>query len=251
MATTENTAMATSVATPVATPVVAETSTPSPTQGDWIKERSTVRAYWKWITVKVKNKKTGVVTEKQKAKLIAKAGTEGGDNWKKIEEEKDKEGNPIWHFFSENSFERHTVKTMDAFNLLVPEQEEFDQRAYVANAGVNYVQNSKMNALAVETKESTGINGIPPEPAHNQEEIDLASYINEKPGRRIKTNEEKLDEMLEKMGMDATSRALFLQSMQAKYAAAAASGVSLPSSVEEGEEEEEEGEEEAGEETPA
>lgn len=213
--------------------------------GDLVTDKSTVRAYWKWVTVKVKNKKTGLVTEKTKAKFIAKAETPGQENWKKIEEEKDKDGNAVWNFFSENSFERYTVKTMAAFNALVLEE----QQPYICNSGVNYVQNSKMNSMAVEPKEGTGINGIPPEPAHNQEDIDLREAINEKPGRRLKTNEEKAEEMLQKLGMDAASIAQFLGSLQAKYAAAAASGVALPPSEDDESEEEEEGEEEGEENT--
>lgn len=245
--------MATSAETAVVAAEATSAPAPAPT-GDWTTEKSTTRSYWRWVRVKVKNKKTGEVTEKNVVKYIAKTEGQGQnqENWKKIEAMKDKDGNPLWNFFAENSFTRYTIKTMDAFDALIPEQEgpeAFDQRTYVANAGINYVQNSKLNALAVESKEGTGVNDIPPVPEHNQEEIDLRSYINEKPGRRIKTLKEKLNELFKKMGMDPSAIAAFLAGTQAEYAAAAASGVPL-SDDGEGEEEEEE-EEEGGEEAQA
>ena len=105
MATTEqNIGVATS--TPEVTEVTLTPITPS---GDLILDKATVRAYWKWITVKVKNKKTGQVTEKQKPKFIAKVGSEDQKKWKAIEEKKDKDGNPEWNFFSENTFQKYTT----------------------------------------------------------------------------------------------------------------------------------------------
>lgn len=202
-----------------------------------VTEKSTVRAYWKFVTKKVKAK-DGTVSEKTALQIQAKAESAKKDNWKKLEEQG-------FTLLSENDFVRYTVKAIEAAPTLV---EDAAQQAYVFQSGVNYIQNSKMNAFSIEIKEGTGTGpDNPPIPLHNGEEIDLKASINEKPGRRSLTQLEKLDKMLEAMGLSPAARAEFLRNAAQSYEAAKAAGA-VPA---ESDEEEEEGGEEEGEEVPA
>lgn len=198
--------------------------------GDLSQEQSTVRAFYKFLHKKDKSGKELSNEDGSPVwdlKIQAKAESANKENWKKLEESG-------WKPLNEVDFTRYTIKTETAFSELVSDE---TQRVYISQSGVNYIQNSKMNALAVEIQPNTGTSpDNPPIPVHDNERIDLKESINEKPGRRALSPMEKLDRMLEQMGMDATARAVFLRTAATQYEAAKAAGT-LPADEEEEEEE--------------
>jgi hypothetical protein len=159
--------------------------------GDLSMDKTTYRAY-----VKLDDK--GEIIE-----TVAKAEVKDQTNWKKLEEG----GYKQWN---ENVMVRYTVKSMAAFEHLVPDEA---QRVYIAQVGINYVQNSKANGLAVELKE-----GSETEPAYNNEEIDLREYINMIPSKRALTPLEKLERQLAGLGLDPTAVQILLAQASKKLA---------------------------------
>lgn len=197
-------------------------------------EKATVRAYWKLFPVK--DSKTGEQKKDEQGspvfelKIQAKAESADKSNWKKLED-------TGWTLLNENEIVRYTCKTEEAIKALISEE---SQRVYLTQSGINYVSNSKANAFAVEIKEGTGTSPEnPPVAIHNGEEYDLKAPLNEKPGRRALSQMEKLDKMLEAMGLSKEARVEFLRNAAASYEAAKASGA-VPADSEEDEEGEEE-----------
>lgn len=199
------------------------------TSSDLIPEKSTNRGYYKFFPVK---DSSGKQVEKDgklqwTLKIQAKAESADQSNWKKMDEQG-------WTPFNENDFIRYKVLTEDAIRELIPEAK---QRVYLAQSGISYVQNSKTNAFAIEYKDGTGTDPEnPPIPVYDAQEIDLKDSINEPPGRRALTEEEKFDKMLLQMGVsDPVLRATMRKSMMAQIAAAKGNAA-----LTEGEEESEE-----------
>lgn len=94
--------------------------------------------------------------------------------------------------FNENEFIRYTVKSEEGFSLLVPDEQ---QRLYIIQSGLNYIQNSKANAFMVEVEED----GITP--TSNGKTIDLKEAINEPPSKRSLSPQEKLLKTINAMGL--------------------------------------------------
>jgi len=152
-------------------------------------EKVTYRAY-----IKTSADKDGKpVIDKLQAKAASgKLDKESGlpENWARAE----KEGMTV---FNENEFVRYAVKTKDAAALLIPDETQY---MYIFQAGLNYLQNAKANAVSVAQKEGTP----EPEAEFNGLTIDLrigtdnegTNSINEAPTRRAQTDEEKLIKML-------------------------------------------------------
>ena len=167
------------------TDVPAELS-PSPAavdSGDLTTDKTTYRAYAKYD-------EKGEITD-----IVAKAEVKDQVNWKKLEAEG-------WNQFNENVMIRYTVKSLVAAQHLIPDE---GQLVYIIQTGINYIQNSKANALAVEVKE-----GTEKEPAYNQEEIDLREWINLPPSKRALTPLEKLERLLASLGLDPAAKAALL-----------------------------------------
>jgi len=117
----------------------------------------------------------------------AKAESANQASWKKLEES--------GHLkLNQNDFLRYSVQDDADFAALVPDVE---QRMYIVQAGLNYVQNSKANALMVELEED----GITPK--YNDTEIDLREAINEPPSKRSLSDIQKLERLLKNSGLDA------------------------------------------------
>jgi len=183
-------------------------------------EKQTYRSY-----VQLGADKDGkTIVEKIKSQAEAAAKNKNGvaTNWAKLEEEKDKDGNPVWQLFNENEFIRYTVKSLDAFTTLVPEEA---QQIYIIQSGLNYLQNAKANGAMTAMKD-----GAPePTPLFNQETIDLrvgvgenGEYsINEAPSRKSLTDVEKLEKMLAAMGYAPEQVQVALATLAATQAAGA------------------------------
>jgi hypothetical protein len=142
--------------------------------GNLSTEKVTVRTY-------VKLKEDGTIAERR-----TQAQTKDGENWKKLEASG-------YQLFNENEVIRYTVKDLDAARTLVPDE---TQLIYIFQSGLNYIQNSKTNALAGEVKEGTDTKDVPAEPAYNGEEIDLREAINQTPQRTSLSPIEKLEKLL-------------------------------------------------------
>jgi len=170
------------------------------TAGAVTTEKITYRAYAKFGEETVKNSDGTETTKTVIKELQAKAETAKKDkdtgvsaNWAKAE----KEG---FVLFNENEIVRYTVKNETGFALLVPSEE---QRVYIIQSGLNYLQNAKANALSVAVKEGTP----EPEPEYNGVEIDLRDSINEPPSRRSLSEIEKLVKQLTALGVPAHKQA--------------------------------------------
>src|SRR5215469_12827397 len=136
--------------------------------GDLISDKVTYRAY-------VKLNEKGEIVDK-----VAKAETKDQSNFKKLESEG-------WQQFNEVVMVRYTVKSIAAAQLLIPDE---GQLVYAIQTGINYIQNSKANALVIESKEDDENT-----PAYNNEEVDLREYINMTPSKRALTPLEKLERL--------------------------------------------------------
>jgi len=170
--------------------------------GNLSTEKVTVRTYVKYAA-------DGTIAERR-----TQAQTKDGANWKKLEAEKAADGTAVWNLFNENEVIRYSVKDLDAAKTLVPDEA---QLIYIFQSGLNYIQNSKTNALAGEVKEGTDTKDVPAEPAYNGEEIDLREAINQAPQRVSTTPLEKLEKLL--AGFPPEVRAMLLQQAQATMAA--------------------------------
>lgn len=142
--------------------------------GDLTTEKVTYRAYAKYAA-------DGTID-----KIVAKAQTADGKNWAALE----KDG---YTLFNENEVVRYTAKTMEAARLLVPDESQF---IYIFQSGLNYLQNSKSNALAVQIQDGTDTKDVPAAPVYNGEEIDLREAINTPPERKSLSPMEKLEKLL-------------------------------------------------------
>lgn len=140
--------------------------------------------------IKTSTDATGkTVVDKIQAKAAsAKLGKRGGpENWEKMEDEG-------FTTISENEFTRYTVKSLDGFTHLVPNEA---QQLYILNAGLGYIQNAKSNSMMVELVD----NAPEPTPVHANETIDLREAINEEPTRKMLSNEEKLQKLIAGLGL--------------------------------------------------
>jgi len=179
------------VSGPIAGTEAQASNPPAVAAGDLSSDKSTYRGYYK-------SNDKGEITE-----LVAKAEVKDQVNWKKLESEG-------WQQFNENVVIRYTVKSLAAAQHLIPDE---GQLVYVLQTGLNYIQNSKANALAVELKE-----GSETEPAYNGEEIDLREAINIPPSKRALTPLEKLERLLAGLGLDASAKAALLAQAAKKQA---------------------------------
>lgn len=177
------------MATSTAQPVLAD-----PNQnGEISTEKVTTRGY-------VKLDAAGLVE-----KIYARAEIKDHSNWAKLESEG-------FTKFNENQFIRYTLKSEDAFKILVPDAQ---RRLEIIQDGVNYVQNSRMNALSIEIKDGTGENQIPAEPSYNDEVVDLKEYINVAKVSKRLSPDEQLERTLKNTGL---SDELIEQMLQAALA---------------------------------
>jgi len=163
-------------------------------------EKSTYRSY-----VKYESDASGKTIVKE---IQTKAGAQKLDkdtglptNWAELE----KAG---YTLFNENEFIRYTVKSIEAAQLLVPDETQF---IYIFQSGLNYLQNAKSNAFMKSQKE-----GEPePTPEYNQDVIDLKDAINEPPTRKSLSDIEKLVRQLTAMGIPADRQEAVLAALLA------------------------------------
>jgi hypothetical protein len=146
-------------------------------------------------------------------KIVAKAESANQENWKKLEAS----GHVQW---SSNEFVKYIVKTMQGFELLVPDEE---QRLYIIQSGLNYVQNSKVNGFMVERQEADQAL-----PKYNNETIDLRESINIPPEKRALTDSQKLERLIKSLGLSPAESKSLLDAASANYAAQATSSTSIP-----------------------
>jgi len=162
-------------------------------------------------------KKSSVAETDKKSPEKLKDGSKNpnaglSDNWAKLEAEG-------YTLLSENEFIKYSVKTVEAAQLLVPDEAQF---VYIFQSGLNYLQNAKANGVMTALKEGTS----EPEPLYNQLTIDLrvgvdeeGSYsINEAPSRRSLSDEDKLRKQLTAMGVPADKQEAVLAAMLAAMA---------------------------------
>jgi len=169
-------------------------------------EKVTYRAYVQLGTDK--DGKTVIEKIKSQAEADKKDPKTGlSVNWQKLEDAKDKEGNPLWTLFNENEFTRYQLKDIAAFDALVPDK---TQQLYITQCGLNYVMNAKANGAMTALEE-----GKPePTPLFNQNTIDLRTgvgdageySINEAPSRKSLTDLDKLIKNLVAMGLDTPEK---------------------------------------------
>lgn len=140
----------------------------------------------------------GEITE-TRAAAEAQAKTPDGVpvNWQKLLDNG-------WTQLNENEFIRYTVKTESGFHMLVPSEE---QRLYIIQSGLNYIQNAKANSAMVALKEGTT------EPESNMETIDLREGINEPPSRRSLSDQQKLEKLLAGLNLSKEQKAALLLSL--------------------------------------
>lgn len=141
----------------------------------------------------------GEITETRAAAEAQAKDAESGVavNWKKLLDNG-------WTQLNENDFIRYTVKTVQGFHMLVPSEE---QRLYIIQSGLNYIQNAKANAAMVALKEGTT------EPESNAETIDLREGINEPPSRRSLSDQQKLEKLLAGLNLSKEQKAALLLSL--------------------------------------
>jgi len=150
--------------------------------GSLIQEKVTYRTY-----VKLNDK--GEIEEKNSKQEASAKNKDGlAKNWEKLEEK----GYTVWN---ENEFLKYTVNSVAGFNELVPDEE---QRVYIIQAGLNYVQNAKANVKMTETVE-----GDDNTPAYNGRTIDLKDEINKEPSKRSLTDLQKVERTLKGMNLSA------------------------------------------------
>lgn len=181
--------------------------------GDITTEKITTRGY-------VRLKEDGLIIDK----IYARAEIKDHSNWEKLE----KEG---FTKFNENQFVRYNLKSEDAFKLLVPDAQ---RRLEIIQDGVNYVQNSRMNAISIMVKDGTGENGIAPEPDWNDDLIDLKEYINQAKVSKRLSPDDQLERTLKNTGL---SDELINQMLEAALARRAARMSAPAPQIEAGEEE--------------
>jgi pyruvate/oxaloacetate carboxyltransferase len=152
--------------------------------------------------------------------IQAKAETEAKNdkglsvNWARMEEKG-------WTQFNENEFIRYIVKDQAGFEALVADPA---QRIRIIQAGVDYIQNSRANAMSKEIKEGTGGKDEPTaEPAYNGETIDLKEAINTQIEKRSVDQWEKLRRQLAAMGLDEAAQKVFISQVAQQRAAQLAS----------------------------
>jgi len=136
----------------------------------------------------------------------AKAEVANQVNWKKMEAA----GNTL---INTNEFTRYILKTMKGFELLVPSEE---QRLYISQAGLNYIQNSKANGYMNDFAEDKIT------PVNNDQTIDLREGINDPPQKRALTDQEKLERLVKSMGLSAEDMQKMFADLAKNFAAAAA-----------------------------
>jgi hypothetical protein len=129
--------------------------------------------------------------------LNAKAESAGQVSWKKLEEAKATKLN-------ENEFIRYTINSIEDFKALVPDEQ---QLIYIAQAGLNYVQNAKANGYMLEMLEDAA---APNTPKYDGQTIDLREAINDPPSKRSLTDNQKLIKLLKSTGLDAAGIAALL-----------------------------------------
>lgn len=170
---------------------MAETTDQAVSSGSLSTEKVTYRGYAKY------NEKGEVDVFNAKAESAQKDEKTGvPKNWQTLADKGYTQHN-------ENEFVRYSVKSEAGFHLLVPSEE---QRVYVIQAGLNYIQNSKANGYMAELEEDKTT------PSHNNETIDLKDAINEPPSKRSLTPQEKLLRTLTAMGLSkAEAIAMFAQ----------------------------------------
>ena len=201
------------------------TTTPTPTpngadaNAELSTERVTTRGY-------VRLNPEGLVD-----KIYARAEIKDHSNWAKLETEG-------FVKFNENQFIRYALKTEEAFSVLVPDAQ---RRMEIIQDGINYVQNSRMNALAIEIKDGTGENNIPAEPSYNDELIDLKDFINVAKVSKRLSPDEQLERTLKNTGLPDHLIQQMLQAAMARIAARAVptAPTALSTSSEAGAEEQE------------
>jgi hypothetical protein len=177
------------------------TVSPAVDTGALSTEKVTYRAYVQLGTDK--DGKTVIEKIKSQAEADKKDAKTGVSvNWQKLEEAKDKEGNPLWTLFNENEFVRYKLAEVSAFDALVPDK---TQQLYIIQCGLNYLMNAKANGAMTALDE-----GKPePTPLFNQNTIDLRTgvgdageySINEAPSRKSLTDLDKLIKNLVAMGL--------------------------------------------------
>ena len=167
-----------------------------------------------------KDGKTVITKIKAQAEADKKDKSGLSVNWAKLEEEKDKEGNKLWTLVAENEFVRYTVKTLEGFQMLVPDAA---QQTYIIQCGLNYIQNAKANAAMTEL-----VDGAPePTAKYQGETIDLRTgvgengefSINEAPSRKSLSDVDKLVKQLRAMGIADDQIESVLTAMAAAKAA--------------------------------
>jgi len=150
--------------------------------------------------------------------LNAKAESNGQVSWNKLEAA----GAVL---INENEFVRYTISSIEDFKALVPDEA---QLIYIAQAGLNYVQNAKANAYMVDLEEDNIT------PKYNGQLIDLKEAINDPPSKRSLTDQQKLEKLLKSTGLDAAGIAALLGEAAKRFAEAP----ELPAATEIGTEEE-------------
>jgi len=159
-------------------------------------EKVTYRGYAKFD-------EKGVITDFQ-----AKGESAKNAAWDKLE----KSG---YTLLNSNEFVKYTVNSDEGFQLLIP---ELEQRLYIVQAGLNYLQNSKANGFMQERQEGAGNENSP---KYNDQVIDLREAINEPPSKRALTNDQKLERLVKQMGLSPDEMSLMFAELQKRFSAPA------------------------------
>jgi hypothetical protein len=204
------------MATTTATPTVPEsTQAPAATNDNLVREKQTIKCFTRVArnadgTFKI-DKKSKTPYREFQAKSSEKA-------WAKLLEKG-------WTEFSENSIFRYTLKNEQGFADLV----EPAQRVRIQQAGINYQQSTKSNALAIAVKENTGTwkmaadggwtEVVPAEPENNNTEFDMKELINQPPQKKKLSDYERVLRFIKSLGLPEDQFNLMVSRAQAQNAA--------------------------------
>ena len=133
----------------------------------------------------------------------AKQESVKNEAWKNLEDSG-------YKLFNEVEFVKYVVHSIKGFEELVPDE---DQRVYIIQAGLNYVQNSKASGVMAERAEDNEL-----QPKFNNTQVDLREYINQEPKKRVLTDMQKMERMLGQITGSKEEKAAILQALMMKFA---------------------------------
>jgi|SRR5215472_4273018 len=134
----------------------------------------------------------------------AKQESAKNEAWKNLED-------AGYKLFNEIEFLKYIVHSEAGFTELVPDEE---QRVYIIQAGLNYVQNAKASNVMSERADDNEL-----QPKYNNTTFDLREKINEEPKKRVLTDFQKIERLLGTITASKDEKSAILAALMAKFQA--------------------------------